>query len=245
MDAYLALPDGTQIPVRDGLVIGRVPACDVMIDDTKCSRRHARLIVEGGVVEIEDLDSSNGTLLNGKPVERRMLRSGDEIQIGKSVLRYVEGAMAPAPAAPTTPVPADDLDLFGGDTVHAPAAPVAPAPPPAPVAPPPALARPVTVQIPPKQEPPRAAPAVVEFEDEIVSVRKPAATPGAAKASAPAGPGDIVRQQRLLQFHKQEDKGGLLHADVSQMAGANRVLAIVLILAVAGGLFWLAMTLVG
>jgi len=245
MDAYLALPAGSQIPVRDGLVIGRVPACDVMIDDTKCSRRHARLIVEGGVVEIEDLESSNGTLLNGKPVERRMLRTGDEIQIGKSVLRYVEGAMAPAPAAPTAaPPPAgDDVDLFGDTVVHAPAAPVAQAPPPVPVAPPPALVRPVTVQIPPKQEPPRPAPAVVEFEDEIVSVRKPEATPGAAKA--PAGPGDIVRQQRLLQFHKQEDKGGLLHADVSQMAGANRVLAIVLILATAGGMFWLAMTLVG
>jgi predicted component of type VI protein secretion system len=257
MDAYLALSDGTRVPVRDGLLIGRVSACDVMIDDSKCSRRHARLIAEGGVVEIEDLGSSNGTLLNGKPVERRMLRSGDEIQIGKTVLRYVEGvATAPPPteigAMPqpaARPAAEDDVDLFGGGPVR-PATPPAPGPavPPPPAAPPaapsPALARPVTVQIPPRQEPPARTGTVVEFEDEIVAVRKPAASTPATPAP-PVAPGDIVRQQRLLQFHKVEDKGGLFGVDVSQMAGRNRLLAILLIAVVAGGLFWLAMTLMG
>ena len=43
------------------------------------------MIVEAGVVEVEDLGSSNGTMLNGKPVDRRMLRDGDRIQFGKDV----------------------------------------------------------------------------------------------------------------------------------------------------------------
>lgn len=261
MDGYLALQNGDRVPVRNGLVLGRIAGCDVVIDDTKCSRKHARLIVEGGVVEVEDLGSSNGTLLNGKPVQRRMLRPGDEIQIGKTVVRYVEGG--PAPAAPSTvaskPVaPPDDVDLFDdeGGPPAAPArpavtAPPAPVPPPRPavVAPPspppprPSLAQPVTVHIPPRQQP-EPAPAVVEFEDEVVSVRKPAA-PVAKAGPAPSGPADIKRQQHLLQFHKRVDKGGLFGADFGQIAGSNRIVAILLMLAVAGGLFWLAMTLVG
>jgi hypothetical protein len=60
--------------VHDGFVIGRVAGCDLVIDDTKASRRHARLVVDAGVVEVEDLESSNGTLLNEKPVTRRVLR---------------------------------------------------------------------------------------------------------------------------------------------------------------------------
>ena len=62
----------------------------VRIKDTKASRQHARLISQGGVVEIEDLDSSNGTLLNGKPVQKRMLRHGDVIKIGTTEIRFDE-----------------------------------------------------------------------------------------------------------------------------------------------------------
>ena len=53
--------------------------------------------------------SSNGTMLNGKPVQRRVVRDGDEIQIGET--RIVYRAIAAAPASATD----DDVDLFGGD----------------------------------------------------------------------------------------------------------------------------------
>ena len=59
MSGYLELSDGQAVSVRDGLLLGRVAACDVVIADAKASRRHARLISESGVVEIEDLESSN------------------------------------------------------------------------------------------------------------------------------------------------------------------------------------------
>lgn len=149
MSGYLTLADGTHRPVHDGFVIGRVAGCDLVIDDTKASRKHARLIVDAGVVEVEDLDSSNGTLLNEKPVTRRVLRDGDRVQIGKTVLVYREGqppgaaptAEAPRPAAPAAakapapPPPAapkksvlddDDNDLFGGESAGDSAAPPAP-----------------------------------------------------------------------------------------------------------------------
>ena len=91
MSGYLEMADGAMVDVRNGLVLGRVSACDVVVADAKASRRHAQLIVEAGVVEVEDLGSSNGTMLNGKPVDRRMLRDGDRIEIGKTVIVYREG----------------------------------------------------------------------------------------------------------------------------------------------------------
>ena len=122
MSGYLELPDGACILVRDGLVLGRVAACDVVVDDSKASRRHARLIAESGVVEIEDMKSSNGTLLNGKPVDRRMIRDGDEVRIGKTVIVYREGSLPGGSSgtsgnqgAASSAVFDDDDDLFGSD----------------------------------------------------------------------------------------------------------------------------------
>lgn len=135
MSGYLELADGALVGVRDGLVLGRVAACDVVVADTKASRRHARLIAESGVVEIEDMNSSNGTLLNGKPVDRRMLRDGDRIEIGKTVIVYREGQLpgrSKPSAAPAADPFADDDDLLGGEDLgSAPAAAPAPAPTPA------------------------------------------------------------------------------------------------------------------
>ncbi|MHC5064137.1 MAG: FHA domain-containing protein, partial [Planctomycetota bacterium] len=57
---FLELADGRQVEIANGLTIGRVAGCGLVLDDKKVSRQHARVIVERGVVEIEDLDSSNG-----------------------------------------------------------------------------------------------------------------------------------------------------------------------------------------
>ena len=120
MSGYLELADGAVVPVRDGLVLGRVAACDVVVADSKASRRHARLIAEAGVVEIEDMGSSNGTLLNGKPVDRRMLRDGDRVEIGQTVIVFREGALpgrsaaAPSRAAAGAALLDDDDDGTGG-----------------------------------------------------------------------------------------------------------------------------------
>ncbi len=116
MNGYLLLPDGHRLPVADGLTIGRVDGCDVRLDDPKASRHHARLIVEASVVEIEDLGSSNGTRLNGKEIQRRMLRSGDVIQIGTSLITYQqeldEAAPSEVPAGEPVSTSAPEMDVI-------------------------------------------------------------------------------------------------------------------------------------
>lgn len=72
----------------DELVIGRLEECDICLSDAVASRRHAALIkVEDGWV-LQDLESTNGTLLNGQPVEREVLHDGDVIEIGVTRLVF-------------------------------------------------------------------------------------------------------------------------------------------------------------
>ena len=85
----LLLADGTRIALGDEPVtIGRLPDCDVVLEDRNISRRHAevRRIPNGFVVV--DLDSTNGTRVNGANVKERRLEDGDEITLGSSKIRF-------------------------------------------------------------------------------------------------------------------------------------------------------------
>jgi hypothetical protein len=69
-------------------IVGRALDADILIgDDDAISRRHAEIAVRAGVCQIRDLDSCNGTLLNGRPVERARLRRGDIVVLGETELR--------------------------------------------------------------------------------------------------------------------------------------------------------------
>ena len=247
MSGYLTLADGSHRPLHHGFLLGRVAGCDLVIDDTKASRKHARLVVDNGVVEIEDLGSSNGTLLNEKPVTRRVLRDGDRLQIGKSVMVYREGA-APGMAAnqpATSPFAADD-DLFG-DTGSSATIVAARTPPPAPQPAPtplPPLAAPAPQKAAAPPTPPKPA-AVVEFADEVVEVRRASPPPG--KPAAAPGPAPIANAgPRVLQFRKQEQgRGGLLGDDLSQMSGSLRLLLVCGALAAGGGILWFVLQCFG
>jgi pSer/pThr/pTyr-binding forkhead associated (FHA) protein len=63
-------------------VIGRLPDCDVTLDDAAVSRRHARLVTDGVNYEVEDLNSTNGVRLNGQAVTRAALHDGDQLDFG-------------------------------------------------------------------------------------------------------------------------------------------------------------------
>lgn len=120
MVGYLLLPDGKKVGVVDGLILGRMSSCAVVVKDIKASRRHAQLVVAGPVVEILDLESSNGTLLNDKPVKRRMLRDGDVVQIGTTRITYREAELVQTsgPAlVPDQPAPGQDLFADEPDSV--------------------------------------------------------------------------------------------------------------------------------
>ena len=66
------------------VVLGRSRECDIRVADGNVSRRHAELVQEGATYWLVDLDSTNGTELNGKPVQRAKLGDGDRITIGST-----------------------------------------------------------------------------------------------------------------------------------------------------------------
>lgn len=68
--------------------IGRRLGCDLVLSDPEASRTHARISAQDGTFVLEDLDSTNGTWVHGQRVRRHVLRSGDEIQIGQTRLRF-------------------------------------------------------------------------------------------------------------------------------------------------------------
>lgn len=98
--------DGTprSFPLAEGrTLVGRDPEADVPIDDEAVSRKHLEIESRGGVPIATDLDSRNGTALNGEPLERpRRLRDGDVLSVGGSRLEV----SLPAPGS-------------GGETVAA------------------------------------------------------------------------------------------------------------------------------
>ena len=237
MEAHITLVDGTHMAVHDGLTFGRVAGNDVVLEDSKVSRRHARLVLEGGVAEIEDLGSSNGTMLNGRRIARRVLRDGDELRIGTSLVKFHEGpvpgaAAAPAPVdrprpepaaepvaaepvAPATPEPAtagsdaaDDVDLFGDEDDLFDGAADEELP-----APPPGVTR---VALPPLEKPPEQAPPA--RQPEPVAPKKPQPTtppPASPRASAPPPASD-----RMVEF---ADEVVELRSSSSSSASSSKV----------------------
>lgn len=70
-------------------VIGRASDADLRIEGAGISRHHARVRIERGAVQFEDLGSTNGSFINGQRVEQRELVAGDKIQLGSgTILRF-------------------------------------------------------------------------------------------------------------------------------------------------------------
>jgi pSer/pThr/pTyr-binding forkhead associated (FHA) protein len=71
---------------------GRAPGANFIVDATLVSRVHCRLTAGASEIEVVDLDSTNGTFLNGQRIEKKALaRSGDRIGIGRVELIVSEG----------------------------------------------------------------------------------------------------------------------------------------------------------
>ena len=72
-------------------LIGRTPACDLIINAPSVSRRHARLRVVGGRVFVRDADSTHGTAVNGVPViEEQEMASGDTLLVGQVEITLIQ-----------------------------------------------------------------------------------------------------------------------------------------------------------
>jgi hypothetical protein len=146
---------------KERTLIGRKPHNDIQIDNLAVSGEHAAIITILNDSFIEDLGSTNGTMVNGKPIKKHFLQNNDVIEIGKHKLKYFNDAptattaadfektmiiRSPAKAAPPPPPPAGPKDPsdtatgmkpFVPEATRPASAPTPPPPPPAAAAPPP------------------------------------------------------------------------------------------------------------
>ncbi|MGA8724674.1 MAG: DUF3662 and FHA domain-containing protein [Acidimicrobiales bacterium] len=87
--ASVVTADGERVVLGpEPVTIGRLPESTIVVNDPNASRRHAEIRRVGNDVVVVDLDSTNGTRVNGATVTERQLSDGDQIVIGTTVLRF-------------------------------------------------------------------------------------------------------------------------------------------------------------
>jgi hypothetical protein len=88
----IVLAGGRSVPLtQPEVTIGRLPECDVVVEDPGASRQHARIRRTDGGFVLVDLGSTNGTLVNDLPIREHVLENGDRITIGETVLEFRSG----------------------------------------------------------------------------------------------------------------------------------------------------------
>ncbi|MGK6308150.1 FHA domain-containing protein [Variovorax sp. DT-64] len=108
---------------KDRTTLGRRPYNDIVIDNLAISGEHAVLHMIGGDVYLEDLNSTNGTYVNGRAVKKQALEHNDVIEVGKYKIRYLVGGGAAEGAghAPTIlAASSEPIPLSSAPTVHTP-----------------------------------------------------------------------------------------------------------------------------
>ncbi len=208
---------GAEHAVSSPCVLGRAASCSVRIDEESVSREHARLYERDGAWHIVDLNSRNGTFLNGRRVTKGEVRPGDELALGRVRLRFA--ADAPVEAV-VEEIELEDLAATAVLPVReeptAPASPprTAPAPRPAPVLPvsPPAI-------------PPSAA-------------AQPPAPPASSGKALPSGVRRTAAGAILLAH--EDAPGGALGEDLGQRGLLFRLGVLAGFLVLAAGIFFAA-----
>jgi pSer/pThr/pTyr-binding forkhead associated (FHA) protein len=90
--AMLFLPPLPPLQLRGGesVLLGRSRSCDLALRSPDASRRHAEIVPAADGWIVRDLDSTNGTFVNGQRVSERALRTGDRIEIGSDSITFCE-----------------------------------------------------------------------------------------------------------------------------------------------------------
>jgi hypothetical protein len=87
---------------KNRITLGRRPYNDILVDNLAVSGEHAAIQAIGAEFYIEDLNSTNGTYINGKKMKRQILQNGDQIELGKYILKYInEPTENKDPASPS------------------------------------------------------------------------------------------------------------------------------------------------
>lgn len=92
---------------KERMTVGRRATNDIHIDNLAVSGEHASILTIGNDSFLEDLDSTNGTLVNGKAIKKHVLQNGDVIEFGKFQLKYVSEL---APGVANSGPPAEDFE---------------------------------------------------------------------------------------------------------------------------------------
>ncbi len=128
-----------EVPLdKERIMIGRKPSNEIQIENLAVSGEHACIVTILNDSFLEDMGSTNGTLVNGNPIKKHILQNNDVIEIGKYKLKYIAEAPAHAPAedfektmilrpAKAAPKPATE-PAPAPKPAMAPAAPAAPKP---------------------------------------------------------------------------------------------------------------------
>ncbi|MHC4469871.1 MAG: FHA domain-containing protein [Planctomycetota bacterium] len=91
---------GTEFVVTAGMVIGRRHELPLTLDDPKASREHAKIVAHGEGFALVDLESTNGTFVNGNRIQQTRLRDGDSVRIGQTELSFEDAEQAEPEPAP-------------------------------------------------------------------------------------------------------------------------------------------------
>ena len=88
---------GSEVPLMDAheIVVGRASDVGIVLVEEMVSRKHARFVITESDVSVEDLGSTNGTFVNGEKIQRSSLKEGDRVLIGTSIMKVVQGELAP------------------------------------------------------------------------------------------------------------------------------------------------------
>jgi hypothetical protein len=94
---------------QERVAVGRDAGNDLRIPESAVSARHAVVITRMGISTVHDLNSSNGTWVNGKRIESQALRHGDTVQFGRLKMHFIDETMAASPSSSqdglTNPLP--------------------------------------------------------------------------------------------------------------------------------------------
>ncbi len=105
----IACSDPRPASPQSGVTIGRDPGNDIVVDDLMVSRRHAEVVAADGSLEIVDLDSQNGTFVNGERILRSVIQLGDVVSVGGATLLLGPEGLSPVEVRPGVSYAAVDL----------------------------------------------------------------------------------------------------------------------------------------
>ncbi len=238
----LSGPDlGRTYDVKSGDTFGRSPECVITLHDASVSRVHARLENSDTGWRVLDEGSRNGVRVKGERVDVGLLSDGSEFQLGEVLLRFrehVEAVAEPARAAPPVARAPAEPEPAGPKIEFRPMGPSSAAQPP----------ENEEIELEGEWSAPIAAPVRPTADDDAHAPAPAARTRSAAvderarrmaAAGVSARPAQAVDARGVLQFHRVEQKEGLLREEFDQQPGWLRALLVLVLVVAAAGVAWL------